>query len=160
MNTIVTLSAQHSSLLPAIHCLAATQQSSECKKKNQCCASSVIAMFIVIKMHTGNISSEKKFRIYIFVFPLKLFFYCAIPVQPFSSLTLCFIYLALKMKIFRQHDVHVLTTRNLPITKALVSAGQHSTTLHIRACPERKPSSRIICHGSPEHCVTCTVRLL
>ena len=123
-------------------------------KKKQCSANSVIRKFIVIKKHTGNISSEKKCRIYIFVFLLKLFFYCVIPARHSSSLKLCFIYLALRIKIFRPQDIHLLTTRNLPITKALASAEQHSTTVHIRTCTERKPSSRIICHSSPEHGVT------
>ena len=102
----------------------------------------------------------KKIRIYIFLFPLKLFFYCAIPGRPFSSLKLCFIYLALRMKIFRPHDIHLLTTRNLPIGKALASTGQHSTKVHIQACPERKPSSRIVlCYAMLCYAMLCYAML-
>jgi len=78
--------------------------------------------------------------------------YLCLPPSLFESETLFYIFIIKNENIPTARHSHLLTTRNLPITKALASAEQHSTTVHISACPERKPS--------PEHCVTYTVRLL
>jgi hypothetical protein len=116
--------------------------------KNNCSAKNVITVFIFIKKHTGNISSEKNSEFISLSSPWNYSSIVQYPSIPSR---------------FGIKNENIPTTWHSPVNEpkpahrkgtCLSRTTQHSRTVHIYACPERKPSSRIICQSNPEQFVT------